>query len=76
MRGTLHIAAAAALALLVAAAPSGAILSFFDVVSDSEVIAGPPYPTACHRANVAHEVNGAFERDGQLAIGVRRAFFF
>lgn len=72
MRGMWHIAATAALTLLVAT-PSGAVLSFFDIVSDSEVVAGPPYPTVCHRTDVAHEASGAFERDGQLAVGVRRA---
>jgi len=50
-----------------------AVLSFFDVISDSEIIAGPPYPTSCHRAYLAHETSGDFECDGQLAIGIRRA---
>ena len=73
MRGFGHTAAMSALALLTTAAPSVAALSFFDVITESEVVAGPPYPTDCHRAYVAHETSGEFECDGQLAIGIRRA---
>jgi len=73
MRGFGHTAAMSALALLTTAAPSVAALSFFDVITESEIVAGPPYPTDCHRAYVAHETSGEFECDGQLAIGIRRA---
>ena len=55
------------------ASPALAAMSYFDVVSELEVVAGPPYPTTCHRTDVAHENSGVFERDGQLALGVRRA---
>ena len=73
MRGSGLITTAATLALLVMASTAVAALSFFDVISDLEVITGPPYPTACHRTDVAHETPDAFERDGQLALGVRTA---
>jgi len=73
MRGSGLITTVATLALLAVASTTVAALSFFDVVSDLEVVTGPPYPTACHRTDVAHEISGTFERDGQLALGVRRA---
>jgi hypothetical protein len=71
MRGNGLITTAATLALLVMASTAVAALSFFDVVSDLETVTGPPYPTACHRTDVAHETSGMFERDGRLALGIR-----
>jgi hypothetical protein len=73
VRGSRLITTVAALALLAVASTAVAALSFFAVISDLEVVTGPPYPTACHRTYVAHEASGLFERDGQLALGVRRA---
>ena len=73
MRGSGLITTVATLALLAMASTAVATPSFFDVVSDLEVVTGPPYPTACLRTDVAHEISGMFERDGQLALGVRRA---
>ncbi len=73
MRSIAAIGTVATMILTFMASPAMAVLSFFDVISDSEVIAGPPYPTSCHRTDVAHESSGLFERDGQLALGVRRA---
>jgi hypothetical protein len=72
MRG-FRLTAAAAAALLLSAGPAAAALSFFDLVSGGEAIAGPPYPTTCHRADVAHAASGIYERDGELAIGVQHA---
>jgi hypothetical protein len=73
MRAVAFVIAAVTLLLLVPASPAIAVITFFDVISDSEVVAGPPYPTSCHRTDVAHESSGVFERDGQLALGVRKA---
>ena len=73
MRGSGLIIAVATLALLAMASTAVAALSFFAIISDLEVVTGPPYPTACHRTDVAHETSGLFERDGQLAFGIRRA---
>lgn len=73
MRGSGLITTVATLALLALVSTAVAAPSFFDVVSDLEVVTGPPYPTTCHRTDVAHETSGTFERDGQLALGVRRA---
>ncbi len=73
MRGSGLLTTVATLALLAMASTAVAVPSFFDVVSDLEVVSGPPYPTACHRTDVAHEISGMFERDGQLALGLRRA---
>ena len=73
MRAVALVIAAVTLLLLVPASPAIAVITFFDVISDSEVVAGPPYPTSCHRTDVAHESSGVFERDGQLALGVRKA---
>ncbi len=73
MRGSGLITTVATLALLAMASTAVAALSFFAVISDLEVVTGPPYPTACHRTDVAHETSGTFEGDGQLALGVRRA---
>ena len=73
MRGSGLITTAVVLGLLFIAPPATAALSYFDLITQSEVVTGPPYPTVCHRADVAHEASGVFERDGQLALGVRRA---
>ena len=73
MRGNGLITTVATLALLAMASTAIAALSFFDIVSDLPVVTGPPYPTACYRTVVAHETSGIFERDGQLALGIRRA---
>jgi hypothetical protein len=73
MRGLSLTAAIAA--ILLAAPPQSALAvpSFFDIITGTEVITGPPYPTACHRAQVAHQSAGVFEHDGSLALGIRRA---
>jgi hypothetical protein len=73
MRNIGAIGTAVTVVLLFLVSPAMAVITFFDVISDSEVVAGPPYPTTCHRTDVAHESSGVFERDGQLAIGVRKA---
>lgn len=73
MRAAGVVGTAAMIVLLAVASPAMAVTSFFDVVSDTDIVAGPPYPTACHRTDVAHESSGVFERDGQLALGIRRA---
>ena len=64
---------ATVVAISIAASPAAAVLSYFENVSEHDVVTGPPYPTLCHRADVAHEAYAAFERDGQLALGIRRA---
>ncbi|MFH1690235.1 MAG: hypothetical protein ABIE42_08360 [Candidatus Eisenbacteria bacterium] len=73
MRAVALVTTALTLAILTIAAPAMAVVTFFDVISDSVAVAGPPYPTSCHRTDVAHEASGVFERDGQLALGVRSA---
>lgn len=73
MRSSGLMTTVATLALLAMASTAVAALSFFAIISDLEVVTGPPYPTACHRTDVAHETSGLFERDGQLALGIRRA---
>jgi hypothetical protein len=60
--------------VLLSASTAAAAFSYFDNVSDFSVVAGPPYPTACHLTDVAHEVSSAFECDGRLSIAVERAF--
>lgn len=72
MRGSGLITTAVTLALLATATTAIAAVSSFDVISDLEVVTGPPYPTACYRTDVAHETSGVFERDGQLALVVIR----
>ena len=73
MRSSGLITTVATLALLAMASTAVAAPSFFAIISDLEVVTGPPYPTACHRTDVAHETSGLFERDGRLALGIRRA---
>ena len=73
MRGSGLTTTVATVALLAMASTAVAALSFFAIISDLEVVTGPPYPTACHQTYVAHEASGLFERDGQLALGVRGA---
>lgn len=73
MRAAAVLTLTTVLSLAATSSPATAVLSYFDVISDGEIITGPPYPTACHRADVAHEAMGVFERDGQAALGVRRA---
>jgi len=65
---------AALAAVLLAATPAAAANSYFEITSAGEVVSGPPYPTVWHGADVAHEANTNYERDGRLALGIRRAF--
>jgi hypothetical protein len=71
MRCTAVIAAIAA--TVMAAPPAAGVSSFFETVSEHEVVGGPPYPTACHLTDVAHEAYATFERDGQLALAIASA---